>query len=429
MDYQEAFADLDGRQPESMPERGLDRIRAVAELLDHPELTYPSIQITGTNGKTSTARMITALACEHGLATGTFVSPHVIDLTERLSLCGQSISQEEFAEAYAHLLPYLERVDGPSMRVTYFETLAALAYLWFADKPVDLGVFEVGLGGTWDATNLVRGDVAVLCPVGIDHVRLLGSTVEDIATEKAGIIKEGRVAVVREQRPEALAVIERRCKEVGADLVLEGVDFELAARTQGVGGQSLSFRGKYRTYEDVFFPLIGEPLARNAATSVAVLEALLGRALDETTVQQALAAVTSPGRLEVVHRHPLVILDGAHNPDAAEAVAAAVTEAFTWERLHLVVGMFEDKDVESVLGILAPLADLAYACRSTSPRAASIARVEGALRLGGVQEVAGYQTVGAAVASAMAAAGPEDVVLVTGSFYTVADARPLFVDD
>jgi dihydrofolate synthase / folylpolyglutamate synthase len=429
MEYRDAVRDLDARQPESMPERGLDRIRAVAELLDHPELTYPSIHITGTNGKTTTARMVTALACAHGLATGTYVSPHVDDLTERLSLCAEPIPQEEFAETYEHLLPFLERVDGPSLRVTYFETLTALAYLWFADKPVDLGVFEVGLGGTWDATNLVRGEVSMLCPIGIDHVHLLGRTVEDIAKEKAGIIKDGRVAVVRHQRPEAMEVIERRAKEVGADLILEGADFDLADRTQGVGGQQLSIRGRHATYEDLFFPLIGEQLARNAAAAVAAVESFLGRALDTEAVRSALASTASAGRMEVVNRRPLVVLDGAHNPDAAQAVASALPESFTWNRLHLVIGMFQDKDVEAVAGLLGPLADRGYACTNTGSRAADVDRVASALRRAGLDDVESFQTVGAAVTAAMASADPGDLILVTGSFYTVADARPLFTRD
>jgi dihydrofolate synthase/folylpolyglutamate synthase len=429
MDYLDAVADLDARQPESMPEPSLDRIRAVAELLDHPELTYPTVHVTGTNGKTTTARMITALTCRHGLATGTFVSPHVVELTERLSLCDEPISQAEFADTYRHLLPFLDRVDDPAgLRVTYFETLTALAYLWFADKPVDLAVFEVGLGGTWDATNLVRGDVAVLCPIGIDHVRQLGSTVQSVATEKAGIIKEGSVAVVREQRPEAMSVIERRCEQVGAHLVLEGKDFELAERTQGVGGQALSIRGRHASYDDVFLPLLGEQLARNAATAVAAAESLLNRALDPEAVRPALASVTSPGRLEVVHRRPLVVLDGAHNPDAAAWLAITVPEAFSWSRLHLVVGMFRDKDVESVVRLLAPLADVAYVCMNSSPRSAPPARLEAALEDAGVEDVRAFETVGAAVAAAVSGAEEDDLILVTGSFYTVADARPLFVE-
>jgi dihydrofolate synthase/folylpolyglutamate synthase len=428
MDFREALRDLDARQPESMPERGLERIQAIAESLNHPELTYPSIQVTGTNGKTTTARMITAIACANGLSIGTYVSPHVESVRERLSVCGEAISEDEFAETYLHLLPHLERLDGPGFRVTYFETLTALAYLWFADKPVDLGVFEVGMGGTWDATNLVRGEVAVLCPVGIDH-KELGSTVGEVATEKAGIIKEGRVAVVREQRSEALEVIEARCKEMGAELVLEDRDFELLTRARALAGQALSIRGRYGTYEDLFIPIFGEQFARNAAASVAAFESFVGRALDPKAVRAGLAGVASSGRLEVVGRHPLVVLDGAHNPDAADALVAAVSEAFKWERLHLVLAMFGDKDVEAVVGQVAPLADLAYAGMSSSPRAAPVGRLEKALRDAGVADVETFRSVADAVSAARTAASENDLILVTGSFYTVADARSLFVGD
>jgi len=411
-----------------MPEPSLDRIRELAELLDHPELTYPSIHITGTNGKTTTARLVTAIACGHGLTTGTFISPHVVSVNERLSVCGEPITDEEFAETYGHLLPFMERVDGLALRVTYFETLTALAYLWFADKPVGLGVFEVGLGGAWDATNLIPGDVAVICPIGLDHTRQLGSTVELIATEKAGIIKEGRIAVVREQRPEALAVIERRCKEVGASFLLEDRDFALASRAHGVGGQSLEIRGIHRSYDEIFTPLFGEHSARNAAAGLVACEALFGRELNERSVRAAVRAVTSPGRLEIVARHPLVILDGAHNPDAASALVETLTESFQWERLHLVVGMSGDKDVESVCGTLAQLAGhKAFACRYSSSRSAEPRRVANALREAGVPEVQEFDTVIDAVEAARLDAVPDDLILVTGSFYTVADARPLFV--
>jgi len=319
-------------------------------------------------------------------------------------------------------------VDGIELRVTYFETLTALAYLWFADKPVGLGVFEVGLGGAWDATNLISGDVAVICPIGLDHTRQLGSTVELIATEKAGIIKEGRVAVVREQRPKALAVIERRCKEMGASMLLEGRDFALASRAQGVGGQSIEIRGIHRSYDELFTPLFGDHSARNAAAGIVACEALFGRELNERSVRAAVRAVASPGRLEIVARRPLVIMDGAHNPDAASAVVETLSESFQWERLHLVVGMSGDKDVESVCGTLAQLAGhKAFACRYSSPRSAPAGRVAKALGDAGVPEVQEYDTVEAAVEAAILDAVPDDLILVTGSFYTVADARPLFV--
>lgn len=411
-----------------MPEPSLDRIRELAELLDHPELTYPSIHVTGTNGKTTTARLATAIACAHGLTSGTFISPHVISVNERISLCGEPITDEEFAETYEHLLPFLEQVDGISLRVTYFETLTALAYLYFADKPVGLGVFEVGLGGSWDATNLISGEVAVICPIGLDHTKELGSTIGQIATEKAGIIKEGRIAVVREQRPEALEVIERRCNEVGASMSLEGRDFGLESLSQGVGGQSFEVGGIYRTYDDLFMPLFGEHSSRNAAAAIVGCEVLFGRALNVRLVREAIRAARSPGRIEVVARHPVVVLDGAHNPDAASALVRTLPESFSWDTLHLVVGMSRDKEVETVCGLLAPLAGRAYSCSYSSSRSAPADRIARALRDAGVSGVKEFASVVDAVEAARQAAEPDDLVLVTGSFYTVADARPLFVD-
>jgi dihydrofolate synthase/folylpolyglutamate synthase len=426
VDFRQAVADLDGRQPESMPGPSLDRIRELAKLLDHPELTYPSIHVTGTNGKTTTTRMIAGLACAQGLSSGAFVSPHVREVTERFSVCGEEMSEEEFGEEYERLQPYFEQVGVLGRSVTYFERMTAMAYLWFADKPVDLGVFEVGMGGTWDATNLIRGDIAALCPIGLDH-KELGSTVREVAGEKAGIIKEGRVAVSREQRPEALAVIRERCGDVGATLLLEGDDFALASRGQAVLGQALSIRGLHETYDDLFLPFHGEQLARNAAVALVAVEALLGRALEMRATRAALGAVTSPGRIEVVARRPAVVLDGAHNPDAATALVAALSEAFRWGKLHLVVGMFADKDVEEVTRLLAPVATRGYACRSSSRRAAPPERIAEALRAAGVADVSEFDSVAAAADAARDAATPGDLILVTGSFYTVADARPLFV--
>jgi dihydrofolate synthase / folylpolyglutamate synthase len=343
-----------------------------------------------------------------------------------MSVCGRQISEEEFGEEYEHLLPYFEQVDGLGRHVSYFEALTALAYVWFADKPVELGAFEVGMGGTWDATNLIRGDVAVLCPVGLDH-KELGSTVAEVATEKAGIIKEGKVAVVREQRPEALAVIRARCREMAATLLLEGEDFDLEDRSRGVGGQAITVRGVHGRYQNLFLPLFGEQLGRNAAVAIVACESLLGRALDERSVRSALATATSPGRLEIVGRRPLILLDGAHNPDAAQALAAALQDAFTWRRLHLVVAMFADKDVETVVGILGPLADRAFACVNSSSRAVPVDRLVTALSAAGVPDVHSYPSVPEAVRAAREAADEDDLILVTGSFYTVADARPLFV--
>jgi dihydrofolate synthase/folylpolyglutamate synthase len=361
------------------------------------------------------------------LSTGTYISPHLTSVLERISVCGREITPEEFAEEYGRLLPYFERVDGLQRKVSYFESLTALAYVWFSDKPVSLGVFEVGMGGTWDATNLIRGDVAVLCPVGLDH-KELGSTVAEVATEKAGIIKEGKVAVIREQRPEALAVIEARASDMAATLLLEGKDFDLEERSRAVGGQSITVRGLHGRYEGVFIPLFGEQLARNVGAAIVACEALLGRELDDRSLRASLGRMMSPGRLEVVARHPVVVLDGAHNPDAAAALVDAVQDSFTWDRLHLVLGMFADKDVETVAEILADLADRAYACKNSGSRAAPVERVEAALAAAGVDEIETHPTVAQAVEAARDWADEDDLILVTGSFYTVGDARGLFAD-
>jgi dihydrofolate synthase/folylpolyglutamate synthase len=417
----DALAELDARQPEHIPKPDLERVSALAELLDAPQLTYPTVHVTGTNGKTTTARLAAEIACAHGIVTGLFTSPHLRSVTERLQLCGEPIGEGEFGREYEHLLPYLRAVDRRTGRVTYFEALTALAFLWFADKPVGLGVFEVGMGGTWDATNLVAGDVAVLCPVGLDHPEL-GSTVAEVAGEKAGIIKPGRVAVVREQTPEALDVIRDRCFAVGARLVLEGTDWGLRSRVPAVGGQALAIRGLHAEYEDLVLPLFGEFAAHSAAAAAVAVEALLGRVLDEGSLREALERATSPGRLEVVARHPLIVLDGAHNPAAAEALATTLPEAFSWDRLHLVAAVFSNKDLDGIVDQLAPLADVAYAATTDSVRARPAEEIGTALASRGIAAQR-YPSVAAALEAARRSAGPADLILVTGSLYTVADAR------
>src|SRR6266540_5227177 len=424
MDYAEAIADLESRQPERMvPD--LSRITELVNLLDHPELTYPSIHVTGTNGKTTTTRMIEALACAHGLSAGAYTSPHLQSVTERLELCGDPISEEEFAEEYERLVPFLSEVDGRSEeRVTYFETLTALAYVWFADKPVGVGVFEVGMGGVWDATNLVNGDVAVLCPIALDHPEL-GPTVRHVAVEKAGIIKAGKTTVAREQPAEALTVIEARVREMEGQLLLEGRDWELAGRIQGIGAQSLSVRGLFGTYEGLRLPLFGEHTARNAAAAVVAFEAFVDRKLAQEAVEDALGTATSPGRLEVLGRRPLIVVDGAHNPAGAEALARALMESFAYERLHLVLAVSANKDLAGIVAELAPLADGAYAATNSSARTAPGEAVESALRHAGLSPST-HPSVEEALDAARAQAAEADLILVTGSLYTVADARRAF---
>jgi len=425
--FADAMAELQGRQPEHLPEPDLERIRALATLLADPQLTYPTIHVTGTNGKTTTARLAAAIACAHGLTTGLFTSPHLASVTERFEICGDPMAEEAFGEEFEHLLAYLRTVDERVGRVTYFEALTALAYLLFADAPVALGVFEVGMGGTWDATNLVSGDVAVLCPIGLDHPQL-GSTIAEVAGEKAGIIKQGKVAVVREQTDEALEVIEPRCEEQIATLLLEGREWRLDELTPAVGGQAIAIRGLHATYDDILLPIYGEHSAHSAAAAVVAVEALLERPLDRDAVRLALGAATSPGRLEVAARRPLVILDGAHNPAAARALAEALPDTFTWDRLHLVMGVFADKDLDGIVGPLAPLADAGYAAAVDSVRAQSPREVAAAMIAHDIP-TENFTTVRDALDAAASAASDGDLILVTGSLYTVADARRALLED
>jgi dihydrofolate synthase/folylpolyglutamate synthase len=421
MNFREALAELDGRR-ESRMVPDLSRILALATLLSDPQLTYPAIHVSGTNGKGTAARVAAELACAHGLTTGLYTSPHLLSVTERLSVCGVDITEEEFADEYEHLLPFLLMVDAQSdEQVTYFEALTALAYLWFADKPVALGVFEVGMGGIWDATNLVGGEVAVITPIALDHPEL-GSTVAEVASEKAGIIKAGNVAVSREQDEEALRVIEARCSEVGAELKLEYRDFEIEERLRALGGQSLRIRGLRATYDDLFLPMFGEHAAQNAATAIAAVESLLDRPLDESVTREALANVRWPGRMEVVGRHPTVLLDGAHNPAGAEALATALRESFTWERLHLVISVSANKDLDGIVRPLASLVDIAYAARNASDRSGEAIPIADRLSAEG-KPVEAFGSVAEALDAARAVADEVDLILVTGSLYTVADAR------
>ncbi len=425
MRYEEALAELEARKEGRMlPD--LSRILHLATLLDDPQLTYPTIHVTGTNGKGTAARIATAIACEHGLTTGLYTSPHLRDVTERLSVCGQDITREEFAAEYQHLLPFLMLVDAEaSDPVTYFEALTALAYLWFADRPVGLGVYEVGMGGTWDATNLVAGDVAVLTPIAVDHPEL-GSTAVEVAGEKSGIIKQDKVAVSREQDDDVLGVIEGRCASVGAELRLEFRDWEVVERLIAVGGQSLTVRGVFDTYDDLYLPLHGEHAARGAAAAIVAVESLVGERLGHAAVRSALETVTWPGRMEVVARSPMIVLDGAHNPAGAEALAAAL-EAFTWERLHLVLSVSANKHLPGIVDELAPLVDLAYAARNESERSGDAVPIAEILAAHG-RPVTVHPSVAEALAAARAAAGPGDLILVTGSLYTVADARRALSD-
>ncbi|MDQ1746630.1 MAG: dihydrofolate synthase / folylpolyglutamate synthase [Frankiaceae bacterium] len=415
----------------------LDRITDLLDLLGSPQRSYPSIHITGTNGKTTTARMIDALLQAFGIRTGRYTSPDLESVTERIAFDGVPIDPDRFTETYDDVAPYAELVDSRHPdRVTYFEMLTAMAFAAFADAPIEIAVVEVGLGGRWDATNVVNAPVAVVTPVGLDHVGILGDTIEAIAAEKAGIIHAGATAVVAVQPEAAVAPLRARAAEVGATLRWQGVDFGVRQRTLAVGGQLLELEGLGGTYDGIVLPLHGAHQAGNASTALAAVEAFFGAGtgergrLDIDVVREGFAQVTSPGRLEVVRRGPTVLLDGAHNPAGAAALAAAIEEEFDFERLVAVVAVLDDKDAAGLLGELEPVVDAVVVTASTSPRALPVdALAEVAAEVFGDDRVVAAARLDDAIerALALAEAGPlgGGGVLVTGSIVTVGEARRL----
>lgn len=421
MNYAEALRALDERIPTRMvPD--LDRMSAISDLLDHPQRTYPSIHITGTNGKTTTAWAATELLRAAGLRVGTFTSPHLHHVRERIAFDGEPISEEEFAQTSTYLEPFLAQVDARGERVTYFETLTIMAQVWFAERAVDVAVFEVGMGGEWDATNLIDGRVAVITEVAVDHPEL-GSTPAEIAREKVGIIKQAAVCLTAERAAHVRAVIKERCHEMGAILRIDGTDFAFYGRDNAVGGQALDMSVAGGTYEQVFVPVYGERMATDVLLGLAAVSAFLGdRSLDEELVRGALANLRSPGRIEVLRRRPLLIVDGAHNPAAALELASTVAESFAYDKLILVLGILGDKDVGGVVDELAPIADEVIATTAPSSRASPAERIaKEAIRKGAEPRI--VSTVEGAVAQALDLAREGDLILVAGSFTTAAEAR------
>lgn len=416
----------------------LDRIESLLDLLGSPQRAYPSIHLTGTNGKTSTARMIDSLLRAFGLHTGRYTSPHLETVRERISLDGEPVSEERFAAVYREIKPLAELVDARSDEpLTYFDMTTALAFATFADAPVDIAVVEVGLGGAEDATNVIQAGVCVITPIGLDHTEWLGDTLQDIALAKAGIIHPGATVIAAAQEEEAARPLLERCSEVGATIAREGAEFGVLRRAVAVGGQVLTLQGLGGVYEDVFIPLHGAHQAQNAAVALAAVEAFLGagtrRQLDVEAVREGFASASSPGRLERVRSAPTVLLDGAHNPHGMAATVSALQEEFAFSKLVAVVGVLADKDASSLLELLEPVIDVVVVTRNSSPRAmptAELAALAG--EIFGEERVESADEMPDALELAVALA-EEDVpgelsgvgVLVTGSVVTVADARRL----
>ncbi|MFF1879887.1 bifunctional folylpolyglutamate synthase/dihydrofolate synthase [Pseudarthrobacter sp. NPDC058196] len=436
------YAELLGRAPENKMEPRLAPLFRAMDVLGEPNKAFPIIHVTGTNGKTSTSRMIESVLRAHGLSTGRYTSPHLSKVTERISIDGHPVPDETFVRIWDEIRPYLQIVDSEleaegQPRLTYFECLTILGFAIFADQPVNVAVIEVGLGGITDATNVGDGQVSVVTPISLDHTDLLGDTTEDIAHEKAGIIKPGGYLISAAQPIDAAQVLLEKAKEVGVPFRFEGVEFGVESRTVAVGGQMVTIQGIAGRYPDLLVPLHGSHQAQNAAVAVAALEAFFGgeKELDFEVLQEGFAAVTSPGRLEVVRTAPTIIVDAAHNPDGIKASAAALQEAFTFTRLVPVVGVLKEKDAEEILRelkeSLGGLADEYCFTQSNSPRAVPAAELaELAVDLGfGEDKVHIAEKLDDALEWAVERAEAYDdlsgAVLVTGSITLVAEARIL----
>ena len=432
--HAEIVAALTGRWPEHRIARGLGRIEALCDLLGSPQDACPVIQIAGTNGKGSTAIMIDALLRSLGLRVGRVSSPHLQDISERIVIDGEPISTERFDELATELQPYVEmvderKIDGVSM--TFYEVMTALAYTAFSQAPVDVAVVEVGMGGSWDATSVADAAVAVVCPIDYDHTAVLGSTLTEIATEKAGIIKAGSSAVLAGQAPEAATVLIARAAEVGAKVYLEGVDFGLIDRQLAVGGQVLRLETADGPLGDLVLPLFGAHMARNAALAVAACEAFLGgRALPAEVIADGLDAVVAPARLEIVRRSPTMVLDTCHNPHGARATVEALTESFDFTPLIGVVAMMADKDVRGVLEVFAEamttivVTGITGHARAMTPEALA----EAAAEVFGADRVVMRPNLADALDEAVRLAddaGPGAGVLIAGSVYAAGEARTL----
>ena len=419
------------RWPETRIAPTLERISALVDILGSPQLTYPTIHVGGTNGKTTTSRMIDSLLFEMGLRTGRFTSPHLESYLERISINGQPIDAKELIFTFNDISPYFDLMDSKFENpISFFEAITALAFAAFAEHPIDVGVIEVGMGGEWDATNVVDADVSVITPIGLDHMEYLGSTITEIAATKAGIIKEQGFIVLAQQTPEAAVELLRRAAEVGADIAREGLEYSIDSRAIAVGGQLISITGLRGHYDDIFLPLHGKHQASNAAAALIAVEAFFGEQdLDIDAVRAGFANVTSPGRCEVIHRDPTIILDAAHNPHGAKAIAETMQSEFTFDEVTGIVALMADKDALGILQELEPILNQIIVTTNSSERSMSVADLNKlANQVFGADRVFAEETLPAAIDRAVKDANrplsdESLAILITGSVVTVGEAR------
>ena len=421
------------RWPETRIEPTLERIAALVDILGSPQLTYPTIHIGGTNGKTTTSRMIDSLLFEMGLRTGRFTSPHLESYLERIAINTQPIDAKALIFSFNDISAYLDLMDTKFEHpISFFEAITALAFAAFAEHPIDVGVIEVGMGGLWDATNVVDADVSVIMPIGLDHTEYLGETLTEIAQTKAGIIKEGGFVVLAQQEPECAVELLKQAALVGADVAREGIEYSVISRSIAVGGQLLTIQGAKDVYTDIFIPLHGKHQASNAAAALVAVEAFFGdQELDIEAVRAGFANVTSPGRCEVVHRDPTIILDAAHNPHGASALADTIQSEFTFDDVIGVFAPMGDKDVRGILLELEQVMDSVIVTANSSPRAMKVNELELiAAEIFGIDRVFSADSLTEAIDKAIKdSIRPlsEDTIgiLITGSVVTAGEARTI----
>ena len=444
----EVEEELNERWPETKIEPSLDRIEMLMDLLGHPERSFDVIHIAGTNGKSSTARMVDSLLRAFHRRVGLVTSPHLQRVTERIGIDGQPIHPRDYVRIWHEIKPFVEMVDAQSdAPMSKFEVLVGLSYAAFADAPVDVAVVEVGLGGRWDATNVVNADVSVITPVGLDHTDYLGDTLAEIAGEKAGIIKpredaddpltpNENIVVIAEQDPEAMRVILQQAVDVEAGVARSGSEFAALESRIAVGGQQVNIQGLGGLYEDIFLPLHGEHQAKNAAVALAAVEAFFGASaghpLDVATVRNGFAQAISPGRLERVRTSPTTFIDAAHNPHGAKALGAAMDRDFDFARLIGVLSIFADKDATGILTALEPYLTEVVITQNSSPRALDAYDLaETARDIFGEERVHVADNLPGAYAQAVELAEDAEVqsgsgIIITGSVVTAGDARAMF---
>jgi dihydrofolate synthase / folylpolyglutamate synthase len=424
-------AALLARWPENRIAPTLERIQALVDALGSPQLSYPTIHVGGTNGKTTTSRMIDSLLFSMGLRTGRFTSPHLETYRERIAINGEPIDPKELIFAYNDIAAYFDFIDSKfDNPVSFFEAVTALAFAAFAEHPIDIGVIEVGMGGEWDATNVVNADVSVITPIGLDHMEYLGNTLVEIASTKAGIIKEGGFAVLSQQEPEVAVELLRKAAEVGADVAREGLEYSVISRAVAVGGQLVTIQGLKGVYDEIFIPLHGKHQASNAAAALVAVEVFFGEnELDIDAVREGFAQVKSPGRCEVIHRDPTIILDAAHNPHGSIALVETIESEFTFDEIIGIVGVMGDKDARGILVNFEKFMDSIIVTKNSSHRAMEVSDLENlAIEIFGADRVFSALDLEAAIEKAIKDSvrplSDETLgIVITGSVVTVGEAR------